>query len=33
MAGNMVLFVGYGNDGGESYVGTWAGVDITEHYA
>jgi hypothetical protein len=26
------LIVSYGNDGGEGYVGTWADVDITEHY-
>jgi hypothetical protein len=26
------LLVGYGNDGGEGYVGDWADADITEHY-
>lgn len=26
------LLVGYGNDGGEGYVGKWADVDITEEY-
>lgn len=26
------LLVGYGNDGGEGYVGDWANADITEEY-
>ncbi len=26
------LVVSYGNDGGEGYVGTWAGVHVTEEY-
>jgi hypothetical protein len=27
------LVVSYGNDGGEGYVGSWSGADITENFA